>query len=99
MDYIVANDGMENAIEIVRRAAALHLGADDAGPAAAFHETGERFLRGLAVAGVGKFDKFIQPAAHHVGKGPPEQIGKASVYGENCAIERDGKQQVLEGIN
>ncbi len=49
VDHIVANNRMEHAFEVARRAPALYLRADNACPAAAFQKARQRFLGAPAV--------------------------------------------------
>ena len=56
-------------------------------------------LQGQRVAGFGKLEKFVQPAANHVGKRKVEQVGEAAVDGEDLAVIGNAKKEVFKGVD
>jgi hypothetical protein len=77
----------------------LEANAQDASPLALLEKTRERTFGGGAAGAVGQLQKLVKPAAYQCGKGMAQEIGGAAIDGENFALERNGKEQVLEGID
>ncbi len=95
----VAHEGVQGALEESRGSIVLEANAHDAGPVALLKQAGKGAFSGGAAGSVHQLNELVELAADERGKGVAQEIGDAAIGGKNLALERNGKEQVLESID
>ena len=99
VDFAITDHGVGSAIEEVNGVESLDADLDGTIPLAALNEAsqfaGDRFGRRI----VDVFDEMAERLANNFLEGMADEIGKAAIDGANFAIEAEGEQEVVEGVN
>src|SRR5580700_6072080 len=99
VDFVVAGHGMGDAIVIADRVLLLKAHLDDAGPMAALDETRHSAANQLLAFATAFFEEIRHRAADNLLVVGTDEVAKAAIHGADFALEREGDEDVVEGID
>src|SRR5208337_4494531 len=99
VNLVVAEHGVSDAIEKIGGVAAPDANLNDTGPAAAFEKPGHRQGNGFRGSFVNVLEELGEMAADDFLERAADEIGEAAVDVADFAIETEGEEQVVKGID
>jgi hypothetical protein len=90
---------VHDAVEVERRFLVFQADLEHAGPLTALEEPRHRALEKLFFLPAAFLNEFANRLADDFLKGSFNEIGEAAIDGANLAVQRDGEQQVVEGVD